>query len=157
MTKFRRLSAVKVKRVRKTERQGEEIPMLKLMGLKKKNTEKQVSQIKLNEAAVKYLGVKAGDQIDILAGEGGELLVAKVDKGRTLSASKNTNTLSVTFAEAYNKMKEISYRFEITSHTFVAENDDQKAVLGDSTWYVLEAAKEEEKIEEKLVEEEVNN
>ena len=133
MTKFRRLGLLKPKR-EKVSRRVERVPQLRLMGLKhkdlKEGEEAKVShQIKINGLAVNLLGLQKGDKIDILQREDNTFLIGKVlgeKEGRTLSANKNTDSLSLTFGTAHTLMKEISNSFEITNEVVTAQNEEEK-------------------------------
>lgn len=169
MTKFRRLGLLKPKR-EKVARKVERVPQLRLMGLKhkelKEGEEAKVShQIKINGLAVTLLGLQKGDKIDILQREDNTFLIGKVSgekEGRTLSANKNTDSLSLTFGTAHNLMKEISNSFEVTNEVVTAQDEEEKQLMGNYSWYVLTPMREttpettvtsqvsSEKIEEKV-------
>lgn len=149
-TKFRRLGLLKPKR-EKVSRKVERVPQLRLMGLKHRKDAvegeelKTSHQIKINGLGVNALGLLKGDKIDILQREDNTFLIAKVTgekEGRMLSANKGTESLSVTFGNAHNAMKEVSTAFEITDQVVTAQdieaNDpDSKAQMGNYNWYVL--------------------
>jgi hypothetical protein len=173
MLKLRRLGLSKSKEKKKSTRVSTNTPQLRLMGLrhrelKEGETRKESHQMKLNGQAVALLSLQKGDNIDILQREDGTFMIAKVKEGegRSLSANKNTNALSLTFTLAHNLMKEISEVFEITNETYGScntEDQEEKETLGSYNWHimvpvntetVLEASSEN-KVEEK-VEENVN-
>lgn len=152
MTKFRRLGLLKPKKSATKSRKTERVPQLRLMGLKKRiedfnsdTGEVKVGdavtshQMKLNGLAVGLLDLQKGDKIDILQREDNTFLIAKVTgkEGRTLSANKNTDALSLTFGSAHNQMKDVAHVFEVTEESITAQNDEEKEVLGDYKWYIL--------------------
>lgn len=164
MTQFRRLGLLKVKKEKVKVAKVEKYPQLKLMGTRHKElaegeTKKVSHQMKLNASAVKLMNLQKGDKIDIVQGDN-TFLIARVsgeNEGRTLSANKNTEALSVTFSTAYELLKEVSFGFEVSNDIIIAQNDEEREILGNYNWHILVPREEEgisEKVEEKVDSEE---